>query len=91
MLINAEDPYQDLLEEFEKIKPWKRGGKKRKKEKKKRRTSFYFTLGGVEGGGVNFFSPSFCFTLSIVSASMSVFSRYMNVVTVNKRGYSGVR
>jgi hypothetical protein len=34
MLINAEDPYQDLLEEFEKIKPWKRGGRKRKKKKK---------------------------------------------------------
>jgi hypothetical protein len=68
MLINAEDPYQDLLEEFEKIKPWKRGGKKKKK---KMLILFYFAGGGV--------SPSFCFYLSILSASMSVFSKYMNV------------
>jgi hypothetical protein len=58
MLINAEDPCQDLLEEFEKIKPWKRGGKKRKK-KKKNLILFYFWEGGGRGGGFPFllFSP----------------------------------
>jgi hypothetical protein len=82
MLINAKDPYQDLLEEFEKIKPWKRGGKKRK-----RKTSFYFTLGG---GGEGFF-PFLLFSPVNLLASMSVFSRYMKVVRVSKRGYSRVR
>jgi hypothetical protein len=55
MLINAKDPYQDLLEEFEKIKPWKRGGKKRKK-KKKNLILFYF------GGGGRVFPLPFVFT-----------------------------
>jgi hypothetical protein len=78
MLINAEDPYHYLLEEFEKIKPWKRGGKKRKK-KKKNVILFYF-------GGAVF--PFLLFSPVNLLASMSVFSRYMNVVRVSKRGYS---
>jgi hypothetical protein len=87
MLINAEDSYQDLREEFEKIKPWNRGGKKRKKKKEKEKPHFILLWAG---GGEGFF-PFLLFSPVNLLASMSVFSRYMKVVRVSKRGYSRVR